>query len=266
MFYRQHSIQGGDFMSIKAYPVPEGSKGKACQRRRRPRCNPTTEAQAWVNKKRAEEYFFYLIHNNYGLSDYRLDLDFAWENMPKNVDELKRIMRNFKERLRRRYRRLGLELKLVWIPECTELGRFHVHGFINGGLHISQIQKIWKLGRANSSPFQYDREGLAGYIHYVFKKPLTAKHWCATKNLKKPTERVSNYFMSRRVVDLVRRGDYRELERILPGWEVVSAQEEWEEPSVFNWAVVSSEVNDNEVNGNPYLYIRLCRRNAALSW
>lgn len=264
-FYRMKMMSGGDFAGIAAYPVhqPKSSGGKL---RRRSRCNPTKEAQAWGNKRRAEEYFFYLIHNNYGLADQRLDLDFAWKNMPKGMDEFKRVMRNFVQRLRRLYRRWGLELKFVWIPEETLGGRYHVHAFVNGGVPIGLIEKCWGLGRANYSLFQYDREGLKGYIHYVFKKPLTARHWCATKNLKKPQERSSDYILQRRIVDAVRRGDYSALEKALPEWEVIAHREEWEEPTVMNWDVVASDVVDNEVDGQPYLYIRLCRRGAALSF
>ena len=265
LFYRMRMINGGEFAGITAYPVyqPKNGEGKL---RRRSRCNPTKEAQAWGNKRRAEDYFFYLIHNNFGLEDRRLDLDIAWPNMPKSVEELKRIMRNFVQRLRRLYARHGLELRFVWVPEVTLGGRFHVHAFINGGVMTELIQKCWRIGRANSSPFQYDREGLRGYIHYVFKKPIVSKHWCATKNLKKPKERTSDYILQRRIVDAVRRGDYALLEQALPEWEVVTAREEWEEPTVMNWDVIASEVMDNEVDGQPYLYIRLCRRGAALSF
>ncbi|MBQ8893414.1 MAG: hypothetical protein IJ043_03290 [Clostridia bacterium] len=264
-FYRMKMMSGGDFAGITAYPVhqPKSNGGRL---RRRSRCNSTKEAQAWGNKRRAEDYFFYLIHNNYGLEDQRLDLDITWPNMPKSVEEFKRIMRNFVQRLRRLYRRWGLELRLVWIPEITLEGRYHVHAFINGGVPIMLIQKCWRIGRANSSPFQYDREGLRGYIHYVFKKPLVAKHWCATKNLKKPQERCSDYILQRKIVEAVRRGDYTTLERALPGWEVVNHREEFEEPTLVNWDVITSDVIDNEVDGQPYIYIKLCRRDAALSF
>ena len=265
IFYRQQMMIGGDFAMVTAVPALQevDQRGK---RRRRGRCNPTKEAQAWGNKRRAEEYFFYLIHENFTLEDNRLDLDFTFENMPKDEADLKRIMRNFIVRLRRRYEKHGLELRLVWVPEISVGGRYHVHGFTNGGVSAEEIRKAWKLGRANCSPFQYDQQGLAGYIHYVFKDPLLSKHWNATKNLKKPTIRKSDYVLRRKDVEAVRRGDLRALEQRLPGWSVIEAREEWEEPSVFNWSVVESEVRDNEVNGLPYLYIRLCRKNARLSW
>lgn len=264
VFYRMHMIEGGEFAGVTAYPVFQESVNGL--RRRRPRCNPTKEAQAYANKKRAEEYFFYLVHQNFTIQDNRLDLDFAWDRMPGGMEALKRVMRNFIQRLRRLYRRHGLELKLIWIPEATELGRYHIHGFINGGVPPLLIQKIWRHGRVNTSPFQYDREGLAAYIHYVFKAPLGAKKWNATKNLLKPKERVRNYAMTHSMVDAARRGDYAALEKALPGWEVVDAREEWEEPSLTNWAVVSSEVRDNEVTALPYVYIKLCRSDAKLSW
>ncbi len=264
-FYRQQMITGGDFATITAVPVLQ-EVDKRGYRRRRGRCNPTTEAQAWCNKRRAEEYFFYLIHQNYSLEDYRLDLDFAPHSLPESIEDLRRIMRNFIVRLRRRYEKYGKELRMVWIPESAGGGRYHVHGFINSGVSVEEIRKAWKLGRANLSPLQYDRQGLAGYIHYVFKDPLLSKHWCATKNLKKPTIRKSDYTLRIKDVEAVRRGDFQELEQRIPGWSVIEAREEWEEPGVFNWSIVESEVRDNDVNGLPYLYIRLCRKNARLSW
>ncbi len=251
---------------IAAVPVFNCGKKKDGSRRRRSKCNPTKEAQAIVNKRRAEEYFFYFIHENYTLRDNRLDLDFTDENMPKDIDDLKRTMRNFILRLRRRCERIGIELKMAWVPEQSGVGRFHIHGFIDGRIPPDVIREAWGLGYANTSLFQYDRKGLAGYVHYVFKDPLLSKHWCATKNHKKPKDRKSDYFLRQKDVEAVRRGDFRELEKRLKGWEVVQARYEWEEPTVFNWAAVEAEVRDNEVNGLPYLYIKLCKKNAKLSY
>ncbi len=252
---------------ITAVPVYQMISGVAHKRRRRSRCKPTREAQAWGNKKRAEEYFFYLVHENFTLEDYRLDIDFKDECMPKNEQDLKKVMRNYIVRLRRLYQKYDLELKLIWIPERSGKGRIHIHGFINGGVPVEEIRKAWKeQGRVNMDRFQYDQHGLEGYVHYVFKDPLLAKHWCATKNLKKPVQRKSDYTLRQKDVSAVRRGDLRELEQRLTGWEVIVAREEWEEPSVLNWSVVESEVRDNEVNGYPYLYIKLCRKNARLSY
>ena len=265
-FYRQRMIIGGDFAMITAVPVLEESgSGKIHKRRRRSRCKPTKEAQEWGNKRRSKEYFFYLIHENFTVEDNRLDLDFKPENMPKNEAELKRVMRNFIIRLRRKYEKYGIELKLVWIPEISEAGRYHIHGFITGGVPIEEIRKAWALGRANCTKFQYDQHGLAAYNQYVQKDPILSKRWCATKNLKKPKERTSDYSLRQKDVAAVRSEDFRELEQRLKGWKVVEAGEEWEEPSVFNWSAVEATVKDNAINGLPYLYIRLCRRDARLN-
>lgn len=265
--YRQRMMIGGDFAVVTAVPVfSDEVGGNPYERRRRPRYKPTSEAQAWANKKRAEDYFFYLMHENFGLEDYRLSLTFKDECLPKNDLELKRVMRNFILRLRRRYEKYGIEMKLVWISERASTGRYHIHGFLSGGLPLDEISKAWKVGIADCDLLQYEKRGMAGYIHYVFKESILTKKWCATKNLKKPKERKADAVLRRKDVAAIRRGDLQVLEQRLKGWEVIEAREEWEEPSVFNWSAVEATVRDNAVNGMPYLYIRLCRKGAKLSY
>lgn len=266
-FYRQRMMVGGDFAVVTAVPVFCDEAGRnPYERRRRPRYKPTSEAQAWANKKRAEDYFFCLMHANFGLEDYRLDLDFMDECLPQNEEELKRMMRNFIVRLRRRYQKYGVEMKLVWIAEFSPGGRRHIHGFLSGGVPVQEIQEAWNLGRANCLFFKYEKKGFSGYVHYVFKGSLLSKKWCATKNLKKPKERKADSVLRRKDVAAIRCGDLKALEERLKGWEVIEAREEWDEPSVFNWSAVEATVRDNVINGMPYLYIRLCRKGAKLSY
>lgn len=266
-FYRQRMMIGGDFAVVTAVPVFYDEMGaNPYERRRRPRCKPTSEAQAWANKKRAEDYFFCLMHENFTLDDYRLTLTFAEKHLPHNEAEMKRMMRNFILRLRRRYEKYGIELKLVWIAERAASGRYHIHGFLSGGVPLQEVQEAWNLGIANCVTFKYEQRGLAGYIHYVFKESTLSKKWCATKNLKKPKERKADSVLRQKDVAAVRRGDFKALEERLKGWEVIEAREEWDEPSVWNWTAVEATVRDNEINGLPYLYIKLCRKGARLSY
>lgn len=217
--------------------------------KRRKDCKPTSEAQAWCNRIHSEQKLFYTVHENFGLSDYRLGLDFADPFLPADMTELKRIMRCFLLRLKRLYKKHGQELKYIWIPEWSGKGRYHIHGFLSGGVPRDEIEGCWGKGHANCCRFQYSKEGLAGYVHYVCKDPLLGKRWCGSRNLKKPTERCSDYNLRKKDVDAARRCDFAELEKRYPGW-----------------TAVESEVRDNEVNGLPYLYIKLVRRSAAMSW
>ena len=248
-FYRHTMTIGGDFALATAVPVTWIPKARGEKRRRRKECKPTSEAQAWCNRIHAEQKLFYIAHQNFGLDDYRLGLDFAGEYLPRDIAALKKTMRLYLLRLKRVYKRHGRELKYIWVPERSGRGRYHVHGFLSGGVPREEIEKAWGKGRANCERLQYDRQGLAGYTHYICKDPLLGKRWCGSRNLKTPTRRQSDYKLRRKDVDAVRRCDREALERIYPGW-----------------AVVETEVRDNDVNGMPYLYIRLCRKGAAFSY
>ena len=159
------------------------------------------------------------------------------------------MVRLFWLRVKRIYKKHGVTLKYIWIPERSGKGRYHIHGFLSGGVPREEVERAWGKGRANCIRFQYDRQGLAGYVHYVCKDPILGKRWCGSRNLTPPERRQSDYTIRRADIDAARRCDRAALERRYEGW-----------------AVVESEVRDNEVNGLPYLYIRLCRKGAALSW
>lgn len=269
IFYRQEMTIGGDFAMITAVPVWYAPY----KRQRRPRCNPTKEAQAWVNKKNAEDRLFYLVHENFGLDDYRLGLDFIDDCLPGSLSDLKRIMRNFWKRLRRIYERHGVELRYIWVAEMSYSGRYHVHGFLPGGVPREKIERAWGNGHANCAGFQYDREGLRAYCNYVLKSPILSKSWCGSRNLRQPQKRRTDYALRQKDVAAAQQGDFALLEQRLKSWRIAN---EWQieeievvEPEAqvqMPWAVTDSAVRYNEVNGMPYLYIRLCRRDARLSY
>ena len=272
-FYRQQVTIGGDFAMLTAVPVTWRQRVKGEKRRRRKDCKPTREAQVWVNKRNAEERLFLTAHANFGIKDFRLGLDFTDANLPKDLPELKRIMRNFWGRLRNLYKRYEAELKYIWVAERSEGGRFHVHGFIPGGVPRELIEKAWGLGHANCAGFQYDREGLRGYCNYVLKNPLMGKSWCGSRNLKRPERKQSDYVLRQKDLEAARRGDFWELEERLRSWSVLRdfeiedvGLEEPDRQITMDWAVTGSEVRENEVNGLPYLYIKLCRRSAKFSF
>ena len=272
-FYRQQVTIGGDFAMLTAVPVTWQQRVKGEKRRRRKDCKPTREAQVWVNKRNAEERLFLTAHANFGIGDYRLGLDFTNKTLPKDLAELKKKMRNFWARLRTLYKRHGVELKYIWAVERSEVGRFHVHGFIPGGVPREEIEKVWGMGHANCAGFQYSREGLRDYCNYVLKNPLMGKSWCGSRNLKRPERRQSDYVLRQKDIAAAQSGDFFNLEQRLKSWAVLK---EWEiedlaveepDPQItMDWAVTGSEVRHNEVNGMPYLYIRLCRRSARLSF
>lgn len=273
VFYRQEMTIGGDFAQITAVPILWAKRQKGEKRRRRQDCKPTTEAQAWLNKKNAKEHLFFLAHENFNTKDYAVGLGFEDRYLPKDLNDLKRLMRNFWNRLRRAYKKHGIELRYIWIPEMSGRGRYHVHCFLSGGVPREEIEQAWRLGNANCHRFQYSTEGLQGYCNYVVKSPILAKSWCGSRNLRRPRKRCSDYILQRKDVLLAQLGDFSALEQRLRSWSVTKDWEATEyqidEPSLqidLDWAVSGSEVRYNEVNGLPYLYIRLYRRGAKLSY
>ena len=249
-FYRTHETYMGDFLEVDSYPVFQPvslSTGKA---RRRGRCRPTSEAQALLNRRRAETKFRRLVNANFGAGDYGVDITFRKGAQPENDEEAKRMIGNYMDRLRRKYKRAGIEMRYVLIAARGErCGRYHYHLFITGGIPRDVIEDAWGFGRVNCRRLQVDEDdGISGIAEYFLKQAeVFGRRWVGSRNLIQPQERVDDYKMSR--------SDAREclrsfgaaaevVERLYPGWELCAI------PRSLS----------NEINGGAYITLRLRRR------
>ena len=180
-FNRESVYVCGDYMDGDIYPVFQ-VPGK-----RRSRCKPTSEIQQKLNQKNAEKKLTRLVHSNFTEDDIALHLTYRPGEEPKTEEEAQRILSNYIRRLKRRYAKLGLELKYI---SCTEYGktngRVHHHVILSGGLDRDTIEKVWGLGYANSKRLQFNESGVTGLAHYIAKDKHFFKRWNQSRNLTIP--------------------------------------------------------------------------------
>lgn len=140
-FNRESVYVCGDYMDGDIYPVFQ-APGK-----RRSRCKPTSEIQQKLNQKNAEKKLTRLVHSNFTEDDIALHLTYRPGEEPQTEEEAQHILSNYIRRLKRRYAKLGMELKYI---SCTEYGktsgRVHHHVILSGGLDRDTIEKVWGLG------------------------------------------------------------------------------------------------------------------------
>lgn len=180
-FNRESVYICGDFMDGDIYPVfqPAG--------KRRKKCRPTSQIQERLNQKNAEKKLTRLVHNNFTEDDIALHLTYRQGEEPADEAEAQKDAYNFLRRLKRRYKKLGLELKYI---SCTEYGkkngRVHHHMILSGGMNRDEVEKLWGKGYANSKRLQFEEDGVTGLAHYMAKDKHFYKRWNQSRNLSIP--------------------------------------------------------------------------------
>lgn len=132
------------------------AEGKV-REKRAPRQNVTTEQQAEINRRHREEKYARLIMDNFRTGDWYLTLTFA--ERPESSWALKEI-KNFMDRLHRRYRKKGLPFHWLRVIEnISGRGRLHAHllisqDFMPGFAGLQKLlQKLWPHGHVKIEPF-----------------------------------------------------------------------------------------------------------------
>ena len=96
------------------YPVYTKAKGRG------KRCKPTSEIQKRLNQRHAEGKLRRLLHTNFTPSDLFATLTFDDTNLPASVEDAQRLLQNFLRRLKRKYTRLGLDAKYIYVLEYSQ--------------------------------------------------------------------------------------------------------------------------------------------------
>lgn len=211
----------GGYLDGDIYPVYQPA-GK-----RRSRCRPTSKIQQRLNQRNAEKKLTRIIHNNFGEDDLALHLTFRRE--PADMEEAMRLMRNYLGRLRRLYRKMGIELKYIWVMEYGKRGgRVHFHLILSGGAGRDELEQLWGHGYANSKRLQFEDNGLTALARYITKDRITYKRWSGSRNLKKPEPVVKDGAVTMPDVEAMRcaiegRNAHAYFERLYPGFELTEA-------------------------------------------
>lgn len=242
--YREKYYLCGDYMEVHLYPVYR----KAGVRRKKSK--PSSECQRKLNEIIAENKFIRKLNYNFTSEDLKVELTYRPEYHPQTDEEAARNLNNFIRRLKRLRKRLGLpELKYAAVTEKgSKKGRYHHHLVISGGVSLSELARLWGMGRIGGEPLQFDENGLADLARYMLKRSVASKkRWNASMNLVDPPEKQRDGRLSkRRVMELARdTDDKKAYERYYEGYFLSEARRVY-----------------NDVNGGVYIYARFYRKDA----
>jgi len=242
-FNRESVYVCGDYMDGDIYPVFQ-APGK-----RRSRCKPTSEIQQKLNQKNAEKKLTRLVHSNFTEDDIALHLTYRHGEEPQTEEEAQHILSNYIRRLKRRYAKLGMELKYI---SCTEYGktsgRVHHHVILSGGLDRDTIEKVWGLGYANSKRLQFNESGVTGLAHYIVKDKHFFKRWNQSRNLTIPQ---CAQFDGQLNMD-----DIADIEEAIE----CGTQWQWFEDRYPDFQLVEATCYKNNINRGTYIHFEMRRR------
>ena len=185
--YREKKYYCGEYLEVAIYPV------YAHPKKRGKRKNPTTEVQQQLNQRHAEGKLRRLLHTNFTPLDLFVTLTFDDAYLPASVEEAQRLLQNFLRRAKRRYEKMALELKYIYVLEYGQKhDRLHVHLVLSGGITRADLEKLWGLGDVSMGALRFERDGLASLARYLTKGGENAdrptwKRWSGSRNLEKPT-------------------------------------------------------------------------------
>lgn len=244
VFTRERIVVSGDRMEVSIYPVFQRPG------QRRAKCRPCSEVQARLNERNSIREAIRVAEANFRPGDYALHLTYAEE--PGSLDDARRLLDNFLKRLRRLYRRAGLELRYMKRTERgKKAGRVHHHLYITGGMDRDRIEELWGQGRCNSRRLQFGRDGIEGLTAYIAgegKSRDTYRRWSCSRNCVRPQAEEHDGRLSSEEADEIGEAaemglGYNYLEAMYPGWECVRC-----------------EAAKNETNRGWYTYAVLRRR------
>lgn len=241
--YREHIYYTGQYAEVEVFPVfPK-------PRSRKQKFRPTSEAQELINQSTAERKLARLIHTNFTNDDYSIGLTYSQLYEPATFGQVKKDIKNFLRRLKRKYRKLGIELKYLYSVEHA--GRFHIHAIMNNGLSREEIEECWGMGFANADRLEFSEFGVTDLAKYVQKQHYAYRRWVSSRNLVQPTER-EHYIKPSLSKDYAENWNTQSfIERNFPDYYLV---------------IDESTCYTNTTNGFDYIRIFLCRKDAKLSF
>lgn len=246
----------GDYLEVDFLPYrlpPRRGRGR--------KSKPTTEAQAHLNQVNRERELYMLIHENFTRNDYAIHPTYADAFRPPDVETALKDRRNFILRLRRLYKKYGVdELKHISVLEKgVRSGKLHHHMIISGGIPREAVEQCWGMGICNCRQLQFSERGILGLAHYIVKSAAsgdednvrcTYKAYSCSRNLKRPSPP-----KERRVSARV----FGELWNDFENREIFEARYK-------DYFFVEAVRKDNVEFGERYMTVRLCKKSAKLDY
>ena len=220
--YREKKYYCGEYLEVAIYPVYTKAKGRG------KRCKPTSEIQQRLNQRHAEGKLRLLLHTNFTDADLFATLTFDEVNLPASAEDAQRLLQNFLRRLKRKYTRLGLDAKYIYVLEYgQEHYRLHIHLVLTGGITRAELAKLWGLGQVKAAALRFEKDGLTALAKYLTKggesdERPTWKRWSGSRNLEQPTVTQRDGQLSHRKMATLclDGGDADYLEILVDGYEI----------------------------------------------
>ena len=192
--YKEKIVKAGDMIFGLVYPEYRKA-GK-----RKGKFRETSEVQARNNERRSLEMHRWIVHENFTREDSFLTLTFDSENLPETKKDFDREIRNFVCRLKRLYKKSGVELKYYIERVFGEGARPHAHVYLSGGVSRDLIEVTWGRGYCNTKRLQFTECGIADLTVYAGtqksgegkpRRRKGEKRYSGSRNLIKPAERTN---------------------------------------------------------------------------
>lgn len=182
-------VAGKTIEVSKYYSYRHHSKGE----KRQTKDEPTSEAQKKVNQREAAKKLRRVMNTNFRDGDLLVRLDFFREQSPDGSNQMQSMMQKFIRKLRAEFKKLGKELKYIYVKEIGRRGGRHVH-MVMSKCDTDILRKCWPHGGIHVDPLisngQY-RKIAEYFIKYAAKTEetegkLIGKRWNPSKNLERP--------------------------------------------------------------------------------
>lgn len=186
--YRKREFYCGDHI-VTEKGFPGGYRGGKRGRREK----PTAEAVKAQNHRRRVKWLQMLILANFHPGDFHTTLSYRKEERPGSAEEANQRIQKFLRKLRREYRKQGIELKYIYVTEIGARGACHHHLLLQNLPDIMNlVRKYWPYGHEDYKPL-YEEGAFEKLAEYLVKKetkedvPGTSYH--RSRNLILPREK-----------------------------------------------------------------------------
>lgn len=246
-WYRETRYECGDYMDVMIYPVYTKSPV------RRKKAKPTSDVQQKLNEIYAEEKLIRIANANFTPRDYKVELTYSKDHLPKTDEEAERDLTNYLRRVKRYRKQHGMsELKYIAVTEKgTRSGRYHHHLIMSGDITLFDLVALWGKGIVGSDLLVFDENGIANLVKYMMKQLrefLGKKKYKRSRNMiDPPPKKRDNRFSKKSVIELAKDTENRtEYDKLYDGYHLASASASF-----------------NDVNGGVFLRMRYYKKEAA---
>lgn len=244
-------------------------------KRRSSRFRPSSEAQEHLNEDNARRALTRLLQDNFreGI-DFIVHPTYDSEHLPDSGERVEKDMRNYLLRIKRLYKRLGIEteFKYVGTPVGDNKIRKHIHIVITGSKYpnlADEIAKLWSFGTCNVDRVQPDgKDGLVGIAGYIIEnhrkakdlgENIRSKRWSCSRNLKRPEPKERRGALPVSLLPKIAAASASERRDIIESLPIFQGYEAVE----IDVAELKDVPEDRKhrIYGNYYIYLRMRRKN-----